>query len=95
VERAAYFVISEALSNVYKHAAATRATVAVCAHDGRLVVDVGDDGVGGANAGGTGLRGLDDRIGALRGTLRVDSPVSVGTRIVAELPCRAPASNED
>lgn len=88
VERAAYFVITEALANVYKHAAASRADVRVRQRAGRLLVEISDDGVGGADAaGGTGLRGLHDRVGALGGLLRVSSDMGAGTRVTAELPC--------
>ncbi|HXA43653.1 MAG TPA: sensor histidine kinase [Candidatus Solibacter sp.] len=89
VEAAAYFVVSEALANVAKHAGASLATVAVWQEDGALLVEVRDDGVGGAAAvNGSGLRGLMDRVGALQGRLQVDSPPGKGTRLLAELPCR-------
>ena len=88
LERAAYFVITEALANVYKHAGASRAGVRVDGDAHRLIVEITDDGVGGANrARGTGLSGLHDRISALNGVLRVESPPRSGTRVVAELPC--------
>jgi signal transduction histidine kinase len=88
VETAAYFVISEGLTNVSKYAHAARATVRVERVDGRLLVEVSDDGVGGANAGdGSGLRGLSDRVAALSGTLEVSSPPGRGTRLRAQLPC--------
>jgi signal transduction histidine kinase len=88
VETAAYFVVSEALANVSKYARAAHATVRVERIDGRLFVDVSDDGVGGANAsGGSGLRGLSDRVAALSGTLEVTSPPGRGTRLRAQLPC--------
>jgi signal transduction histidine kinase len=87
VESAAYFVVSEALTNVAKYARATHATVAVRRANGRVTVDVTDDGVGGADAaGGSGLRGLADRLAALDGTLRLDSPAGHGTRLHAEIP---------
>jgi signal transduction histidine kinase len=87
VEAAAYFVVSEALQNVAKYAHATRATVAVRRVRGRVVVDVSDDGVGGADAArGSGLRGLADRVAALDGTIAVDSPAGRGTRLRAEIP---------
>jgi signal transduction histidine kinase len=89
VEIAAYFVVSEALTNVAKYAEATRATVAVRQVDGRVTVDVADDGVGGASATrGSGLRGLADRLSALDGTLSLESPVGQGTRLHAEIPYR-------
>jgi signal transduction histidine kinase len=88
VESAAYFVVSEALANVAKYAGATRATVRVQRANGRVTVDVSDDGVGGADAArGSGLRGLADRLGALDGTLSLDSPPGRGTRLHAEIPC--------
>ena len=90
VESAAYFVVSEALANVAKYAQATQATVVVRRVDGRLTVDVSDDGVGGADAAhGSGLRGLADRVAALDGTLSLESPAGGGTRLHAEIPARA------
>ena len=87
VEATAYFVASEALTNVAKYAEASEATVAVRREDDRLVVEVTDDGRGGADPSrGSGLRGLSDRIAALDGSLEVDSPVGEGTRVRAELP---------
>jgi signal transduction histidine kinase len=92
VESAAYFVVSEALANVAKYAQATHATVAVRRVNGRVTVEVTDDGVGGADAaGGSGLRGLADRLAALDGTLSLESPAGRGTRLRAEIPCSAPA----
>jgi signal transduction histidine kinase len=88
VETAAYFVVSEALTNVSKYAHAEHATVRVEHIDGQLLVEVSDDGVGGARAGpGSGLRGLADRVAALSGTLEVTSPPGRGTRLRAQLPC--------
>jgi signal transduction histidine kinase len=85
---AAYFVVSEALANVAKYANATEAAVAVRRAGGRLTVEISDDGVGGADAAnGSGLRGLEDRVGALDGTLAVESPPGRGTRLRAEIPC--------
>jgi PAS domain S-box-containing protein len=87
VEASAYFFVSEALANVVKHARAGAATVRIAAADGRLVIEVGDDGVGGAGQnGGSGLRGLRDRIGALDGTVAIDSPPGEGTRLRAVVP---------
>ncbi len=87
VETAAYFVVSEALANVAKYSEATHATVAVRRANGRVTVDVADDGVGGADAArGSGLRGLADRVAALDGTLALESPAGRGTRLHAEIP---------
>jgi PAS domain S-box-containing protein len=89
VEAAAYYVVSEALANAGKHAQAHNVTVEVSEEDGRLRVDVTDDGVGGADpAGGSGLRGLADRVSALDGTFAVESPAGGGTRVRAEMPLR-------
>jgi signal transduction histidine kinase len=88
VERTAYFVINESLANVYKHAAATQATVVITATDHTLAVDITDDGRGGADPeGGTGLRGLEDRVAAIGGTMRVSDRSPRGTHVRAELPC--------
>lgn len=88
VESAAYFVVSEALANIAKHAAARSASVSIARENGRLVVEVRDDGRGGADDRiGTGLRGLADRIGALNGKLVVTSRAGVGTTVRAEIPC--------
>ena len=89
VELAAYFVVAEALTNVAKYAEASRATVRVERANGRLLVAVADDGVGGADPDqGTGLRGLADRIGVLEGRLVVDSPPGEGTTVTARIPVR-------
>jgi signal transduction histidine kinase len=88
VEATAYFVACEALVNVAKHADASAAKVTAERHDLRFVVEVTDDGVGGASTeGGSGLSGLADRVEALGGRLRIDSPAGRGTRVVAEIPC--------
>lgn len=88
VESAAYFVIAESLANVYKHARAGRVDVRVSRRNGLVTVEVADDGVGGATLeGGTGIRGLADRVGALDGSLTCDSPMGDGTRLRAEIPC--------
>jgi PAS domain S-box-containing protein len=87
VEAAVYYVASEALTNMAKYAGASHARVVVAPDNGRVVVEVTDDGVGGADAArGTGLRGLSDRVGALDGRLDVESPAGRGTRIFAEIP---------
>jgi signal transduction histidine kinase len=88
LEVAAYYVVSESLANVGKHAQATSASVEVAQKEGEVVVQVVDDGVGGADTErGTGLRGLADRVEALGGRLRVWTPVGGGTRVRAEIPC--------
>ncbi|HEY3184351.1 MAG TPA: PAS domain S-box protein [Gaiellaceae bacterium] len=87
LEVAVYYVAAEALTNVAKHAAATRASLSVRRERARLVVTVADDGRGGADPGsGTGLRGLTDRVEALRGTLDVTSTPTAGTTLRAEFP---------
>jgi signal transduction histidine kinase len=87
VETAAYFVVAEALTNVAKYANATHAAVSARVEDGTAVIEIRDDGAGGADAAsGSGLRGLADRVGALDGTLRVDSPAGAGTIIRAVIP---------
>jgi len=90
VEAAAYLVVSECLVNIGKHAQATRATVSIRAQDGVLRVEVADDGVGGAELGhGSGLQGLEDRVGALDGRLELHSPPGAGTRLTARIPVDA------
>jgi signal transduction histidine kinase len=87
-ESAAYFVVSEALANVAKHARAGSASVSIQRENGTLVVQVHDDGRGGADArSGTGLRGLGDRVGALNGSMAVTSLPGEGTTVRAEIPC--------
>jgi signal transduction histidine kinase len=86
VEAAIYFTVAEALTNVAKHAAATSARVEVDIEDGCVVAVIADDGVGGAAvAGGSGLRGLADRLGAIGGSLVVDSPRPRGTTLRARV----------
>jgi signal transduction histidine kinase len=90
IEAIAYFVVAEALANVTKHARASGALVELSRRNGTLLVGVTDDGVGGADAtGGSGLRGLEDRVSAVRGSFRVDNPPAGGTRVQAEIPCDA------
>ena len=87
VAAAAYFVCAEALTNTAKHAAAARVTVAVTASEGRVRVEIADDGVGEADpARGSGLRGLADRVATLGGTLQVQSVPGRGTRLAADIP---------
>jgi PAS domain S-box-containing protein len=92
VEAAAYYLIAEALTNVAKYAGAGAVRVSIAARDSTVVVEVADDGAGGADpAAGTGLRGLADRVEALGGSLEVVSPVGSGTTLRAEIPA-GPAS---
>ena len=87
IEATAYFVVSEALTNVFKHAGATRAQVGAWVSDGVLRVEIRDDGKGGAEAGGgSGLVGLRDRVAALAGDLEIESPPGDGTRVTMRLP---------
>jgi signal transduction histidine kinase len=90
VESAAYFVVTEALTNVAKHAHATAASVAIARRNNRLVVEITDNGAGGADESkGSGLRGLADRVHAHGGWMTVLSPPGGPTTIVAELPCES------
>ncbi|HXD55534.1 MAG TPA: PAS domain-containing protein [Solirubrobacteraceae bacterium] len=88
LEIAIYYLAAEALTNAIKHAHASRVTISVSAEDNHVVVEVCDDGEGGARiAAGTGLRGLSDRVAALDGRLSIHSPPGAGTTLTAELPC--------
>ena len=87
IETAAYFVVAEALTNVGKHAPGATALVTIALVDDRLVVEVADDGPGGADPDGGGLTGMRHRVEALDGILLVISPPGAGTTIHAELPC--------
>ncbi len=88
VESAAYFVVNEALTNVARHAHATKAHVSIARAGDRLVVEVRDDGIGGADpVGGSGLQGLRDRVAGLGGSMYVISPAGGPTTISVELPC--------
>jgi signal transduction histidine kinase len=90
VEAAAYFIACEALTNAAKHARASSVSLSAQRRNGSLVVCVADDGVGGASAaGGSGLSGLADRVGAHGGTLRIESERGAGTMLTAELPCES------
>jgi signal transduction histidine kinase len=90
VETAAYFVVAESLANVAKYACASAAQVEISRLNGSLHVAVLDDGVGGADPSlGSGLRGLEDRVSAVRGRFRVETAPGGGTRILAEIPCDA------
>jgi signal transduction histidine kinase len=87
VEAAAYYIVSEALTNASKHAAATRAWVSLRVEDGTLHLSVRDDGVGGADqTRGSGLIGLRDRVDALAGAIEIDSPPGAGTDVRAAIP---------
>jgi signal transduction histidine kinase len=87
VESAAYFVVAEALTNAVKHSGATRLSVDVVRDGDLLVVQVADDGVGGADPAGGGLTGLRKRVEALDGALRIASPPGGPTLLHAEIPC--------
>jgi len=88
VESAAYFVVAETLTNVAKHARASNVTVVLSAQGGRLLIEVRDDGIGGANAaGGSGLGGISERVTALGGWMRILSPLGGPTSVLVELPC--------
>jgi signal transduction histidine kinase len=88
VETAAYFVVSEGLTNVAKYAQAAHACVRMQRIDGQLLLEVSDDGIGGAApSAGSGLHGLSDRVAALDGEIEVASPPGGGTRLRVELPC--------
>ena len=88
VETVAYFVVSESLANVAKYARASGARVALSRCNGTRRVEIVDDGVGGADASqGSGLRGLEDRVSAVRGSFRVETQATGGTRVLAKIPC--------
>ena len=87
LEATAYYLVSEALANATKHSRAHRIEVHVSRENGMVVIKVSDDGVGGADTAGSGLRGLVDRVEALDGRLYLASPVGGGTTIRAEIPC--------
>jgi signal transduction histidine kinase len=88
VEGTAYFFVVEALTNIAKHSHASEATVSIRRNGPWLRIEVRDNGLGGADPSrGTGLAGLRDRIQALDGRMRVDSPNGSGTRLMVEIPC--------
>ena len=88
VESAAYFVVAEALTNVAKHSRATQVDVGIELKGNCLVIDIRDDGIGGADASvGGGLSGLADRVGALGGWIRIESPTGGPTTVTVEIPC--------
>jgi PAS domain S-box-containing protein len=86
VEAAAYYVVAEALANAGKHSGASSVVVRVSGNGSCTQVEVADDGVGGANPDGSGLRGLADRVAALGGVFEIRSPAGIGTTVAAELP---------
>ncbi|MGW5062679.1 GAF domain-containing protein [Streptomyces sp. NPDC004096] len=86
IEASGYFIVAEALTNVVKHARATRATVRAGINDAMLRIEIHDDGIGGADPEGHGLTGISDRVAALGGSLRIDSPDGAGTVLLAKLP---------
>jgi signal transduction histidine kinase len=87
IEAAAYYVVSESIANVVKHAEASAVDVRLSAVNGSVQIEVADDGVGGADtSAGSGLRGLADRVAALDGRLRIESPAGGGTVVIAEIP---------
>jgi signal transduction histidine kinase len=92
IEATAYFIVAEALTNVSKHARATWAAVSARVEDRALHVAVSDDGVGGAGFDGSGLVGLRDRLSALDGRLRIESPPDGGTLVAATIPLRDPGA---
>jgi signal transduction histidine kinase len=87
VETAAYFVVAEALANIARHADARHAEISVRRRNGAAIVEIRDDGKGGADADGSGLQGLADRVGSIDGTFAVVSPPGQGTLLIAEIPC--------
>jgi signal transduction histidine kinase len=90
IETIAYFVVAEALTNIARHAGASRAAVKVARQNGHITVEVSDDGIGGADASrGTGLAGLVDRVTAVDGTLHIISPAGGPTTLTVELPCES------
>jgi signal transduction histidine kinase len=89
VEAAAYYLVAEALTNVAKYAQASVASARVIRANGHVLVEIVDDGIGGADPSrGSGIPELADRVEALDGRLDVESASGVGTRIRAEIPCR-------
>jgi signal transduction histidine kinase len=89
IEASAYFIVAEALTNVVKHARAGHAKVRASVRDGTLHVEVRDDGIGGADPEGHGLVGIGDRVTALGGRLKIESPAGGGTLVAATLPLAA------
>jgi len=95
VEAAAYYVVSEALTNAAKHSQASAVRVAVASDDGAVRVSIRDDGVGGAApGGGSGLIGLMDRVQALGGAIEIDSPSGSGTSVQVTIPAASPPGRQ-
>jgi signal transduction histidine kinase len=86
IEASAYFVVAEALTNVVKHSQAARADVTASVRNGRLDVQIRDNGIGGADPDGHGLLGMRDRVAALGGQLEITSAAGLGTCVAATLP---------
>jgi signal transduction histidine kinase len=89
LEASAYFIVAEALTNAIKHSRGATAQVTAAVDNGKLSVEVRDDGIGGADPESHGLMGVSDRVAALGGRLRIDSPRGGGTVLAAELPLSA------
>jgi signal transduction histidine kinase len=87
LELSAYFVVCEAVANAVKHARASRIEIVAGQANGRFALEVRDDGAGGADPNGSGLRGLADRVAAQDGTLLVVTPTGGGTMVRVDLPC--------
>lgn len=95
IESTAYFIASEGLANVAKYAHASQVEIAIEPHDDAVLINVSDNGVGGAQPeSGSGLAGLADRVAAIDGTFTIDSPPGHGTRLTAKLPLRGPQDHE-
>jgi signal transduction histidine kinase len=96
IEVAAYYLITECLANIAKHAQASNATVVVSRQGDKVAIEVADDGVGGASGDrGSGVRGLADRVESLGGTLHISSPVGRGTLVRAEIPWTPSEADEE
>jgi signal transduction histidine kinase len=89
IEASAYFIVAEALTNVVKHSQAGSAEVVASVRDGMLHLEIRDDGIGGADPNGNGLLGMDDRVTALGGRLKIESPAGEGTVVAATVPLGA------
>jgi signal transduction histidine kinase len=89
IEETAWFIACEAVANAVKHAAPHSVAISTCRTDGRLRLVIEDDGIGGADPAGSGLRGIADRAEVAGGTLTVEPRVGRGTVVIAELPCES------